>query len=128
MFLYKAAKLAKFRAKSKQGLIAQAKRVLKRYGLQATKEEILTDAGITVFNLAMEGQKAKKYCWAKKDMKNWATIYKAQCEMIALLKGKEIEGEKGATIIINEGKVEKPKKQKKAAAGVLHIATLDENK
>lgn len=117
MSLVGAAKYAKFRQKSGPGLIAAAKRVLRKYGLLASKDDIQRDVGVTEFNVLREGRAAKRYLWAKKDMKNWVPVHKMDLIMLGLISAKDLEVDRGAMIIVRtEGEAQATKQDKKLAS------------
>lgn len=112
---YLCAKLAGYKAKSKQALANTTRRIVKKYVSQAGKDDISGRADGHTATWWRDLQKVKRYCWAKKKTKDYLTALKMQGEAIGALKAKEFEADTGATIIINtDGKAqEKQDKEKK---------------
>ena len=113
---YLCAKLAGYKAKSKQALANTTKRIVKKYVSEAGKDEISQRAGGHVAAWWRDLLWTKKRARARGDLKNMVAVLKMQGEAIGVLKAKEFEGDTGATIIINTGeKAQKKRDPEKGA-------------
>lgn len=110
---WKCAKLAKYKSKNKRSLANTCTRIVSKYVSQAGKDEVSQRAGGHIAAWWRDLLWVKKQARAKRDLKNMVAALKMQGEAIGVLKAKEFEAEKGATIIINSAeKVEKKKPDK----------------
>lgn len=115
-----AAKLAGYKAKSKKSLAETAKRIQEKYESRADKDELYAVVGLTPFRWAIGTARAMRYAWAKKDAKVWHQLNTKAGEAIGVLKSKDVDIDRGATIVIETSKAGAKKieaEQRRIASG-----------